>query len=105
MLYKNAEGFTLVELVVVIVILGILAATAIPRFANYSADARKSAMQGLTGAVNSSSEIVQARYAATGNGAATTVTMSDGTSVTVAAVTGIPTLVGVQSALNTSTQD
>lgn len=98
------QGFTLVELVVVIVILGILAATAIPRYASYTQDARKAAMTGLTGAINSASMVVQGRYVATGNTAATTVLMTDGTSVTVAAGTGIPVSAagGIDKAVNFS---
>ena len=54
---KAQKGFTLIELVMVIVILGILAATAVPKFVDLSSDARVSAVEGFAGALGSASSI------------------------------------------------
>lgn len=74
---KRQGGFTLIELVVVIVILGILAVTAAPKFLNLQGDARGSSLQGLKGAMNGASGIVYGKSAIEGEegvskGAATT---------------------------------
>ncbi|EMB51419.1 mannose-sensitive hemaglutinin MshA [Vibrio mimicus] len=63
---KRQGGFTLIELVVVIVILGILAVTAAPRFLNLQNDAREASLQGLKGAIDGAAGIVYGRAAISG---------------------------------------
>jgi MSHA pilin protein MshA len=72
---KVQGGFTLIELVVVITILGILAAFAVPRFASLEGQARLAATQALAGSVRSGASLAHALWLAQGNPASTTVTM------------------------------
>jgi MSHA pilin protein MshA len=63
---KYNAGFTLIELVIVIVILGILSATAIPKFINTSSDARIANINSLKGALISGAAIVYSKAAIEG---------------------------------------
>ncbi len=58
---RNEKGFTIIELVVVIVILGILAAVAFPKFQDLSTDAKTAVVSGAVAAVKSAAVITFAR--------------------------------------------
>ncbi|MBI5447885.1 MAG: prepilin-type N-terminal cleavage/methylation domain-containing protein [Gammaproteobacteria bacterium] len=100
---RQQSGFTLIELIVIIAVLGILSAVAVPQFITLATEARTATVNGINGALNSATALAIAKYTAAGN-TGTTVDMN-GTSVTVNSGTGVPvgTAAGIGSALSNKT--
>jgi MSHA pilin protein MshA len=100
---NKQTGFTLVELVVVIVILGLLAATALPKFINVTSNARYASLEGVAGGLRSAASLARSQYIVNGSKTATTVTM-DNSSVVVLDETTYPGLGGRPTAAATGMQ-
>ena len=104
---KQQSGFTLIELVAVIVLLGILAVTALPRFVNLQTDARISVLEGVRGAIQGANAQIYAKSLITGVESNATATVSIGGSAAVDVVFGYPagTAAGIIAAITLDSGD
>jgi MSHA pilin protein MshA len=99
---KKQKGFTLIELVVVMVILAIMAAYAIPKFYDFRTQANVAAVNGMVGAISSAMVTAHGAAIASGQTGSSAGTISMEGSNNVAVVNGYPTAVGIVAAVNTS---
>ena len=101
---NKQAGFTLVELIIVIVILGILAVTAAPRFLNLQGDANASTLEGLQGSIRSGMNIVNGKSIIASDHKKDEATVTVDTGVPVPTVYGYPaaTLAAFEAFLDVS---
>jgi MSHA pilin protein MshA len=98
MVRSGQRGFKAIELVVVVVIVGILAAFAVPRFLGLEDQERVASLNGMAGNIRSAADMAHGVWMANGNVSPVKI---DGNSITI--VNGYPNAAGIQTLIQDST--